>query len=191
MFERAQQKLEEAIVHLDGLADAKDTQAFRSHFNAFVNAARAISNVLQKEGRHSSNFNAWYQEKQQEMRGDELLRFIHDARIEDFHQGKHRLQFPSAYIEHFSTNQAGPPPSPNASIIIGTEGPYWLVDAGTARERRIPVRQGGKWIVQVAIDSPPSSHLGQRLEKVDPITLCQLVVRYFETLLYEARTNIG
>lgn len=189
MFKSTTSKLEECSTLLDQLRAAQDTQLFRSLFNAFITAARAITNLLQVEGKHIPGFNGWYTAKQQEMRVDELLRFIHDARIEDFHQGKHRLIFPSTHIEYFSSEQAGPPPAPNASLVIGTEGPFWIADGGTPKERKIPVRSGGSWTVQVTIANAPSVHKGIELMKNDPITLCELAIDYFQNLVYEAKSN--
>jgi hypothetical protein len=125
------------------------------------------------------------------MHADELLRFIHDARIEDFHQGKYRLRFPSAFIEHFSVEGAGPPPAPGASLAIGTEGPFWIVDQGTAKEKRIPVRLGGSWIVQVVVENAPSVHRGTKLVRNDPISLCELAIEYFQNLVYEAKSRFS
>ena len=191
MFERTTGKNEEAYTLLGQLKAATDAIQFRSIFNAFIAAARGITNSLQAEGKHIKGFSEWYTVKQQEMRTDELLRFIQEARIADFHEGKHRLIFPSAHIEFFSTEQTGPPPAPNASLVIGTEGPFWIVDRGTPRETRIPVGRGGKWAVQVAVDNAPSVHRGQQLTRKDPVTLCELALTYFRELVYEAKSNFS
>jgi len=189
MFERAAGKLEEATTLLDQLKVAKDTRSFRSLFNALINVLRAITNALQAEGKHIKGFTEWYKPRQQEMRTDELLRFIHDARVQDFHEGRHRLWFPSAHIKSYSTDSAGPPPAPNASLVIGTEGPSWIVDQGTSRERTIPVRHGGSWTVQVAIDNGPQVHKGRKLLRRDPVTICQLAIAYLQNLVYEAKSK--
>jgi len=189
VFKSTTLKLEECSTLLDQLRTAQDTQLFRSLFNAFITAARAITNSLQVEGKNIPGFDEWYATKQQEMRADELLRFIHEARIKDFHEGKHRLRFPGTYIEHFSTGQAGPPPMPNASLVIGTEGPFWIVNRGTPKEKRIPIRSGGKWIVQVTIEDAPSVHKGIKLTRNDPISLCGLAIDYFQNLVHEAKSK--
>ena len=188
MFESAVLKLEEARVILDQLQTATDSALFRSQFNSFLSAARAVTNALQKEGADVDGFADWYAAKQAEMRADGLMRFIHEARIEDFHQGKHRLTF-STYVAHMNTKDAGPPPAPGASLVIGADGVFWVVDSGTPNERRIPAT-GGTVTVAIGIDNPPETHLGQRIE-TNPIEICTLALTYLDSLVHEANTRFG
>jgi hypothetical protein len=184
-FPASRDKLEDSRNALDGMEGARDGASFRAAFNSFLSAARAVTYALQKEGAHFEGFDEWYEVKRQEMRADELLRFIHDARIEDFHRGQHRLEF-ATDVAYLYGDAAGPPPTPNAGVVIGSDGAYWLVDEGTPRERRIPMSQGGKWTTKVGIANPPTTHRGQTLQRTDPVTLCRLVLGYLEEVVYEA-----
>ena len=190
MFSKTKSKLEDTRNILDQLIRASDASSFRALFNSFLNSARAITYALQKEGKNISGFNDWYLLKQEEMINDELLRFIQLARKQDFHEGEHRLDFSTAITE-FSTNQAGSPPSTNAAIVIGADGPFWLVDEGTPRERRIPIKQGGTWATRVGIKNAPTKHRGKTLERNDPITICHVVLVYFSELVYEAMQSFS
>ncbi len=172
------------------MINAKDAITFKVYFNSCLNACRAITNALQKEGKHIPGFEEWYKQKQEEMKNDELLRFIHKARTEDFHEGKHRLVFVRSFIHSFSSEDAGTPPSPDATLIIGTEGMFWIVNRGTPYERRIPIRKG-KYTIEVAIDNPPQVHLGKKLKKNDPVTICKLALNYFTDLVAEAKSKFG
>ena len=134
-------------------------------------------------------FDRWYAPKQAQMRADQLLRFIHNARIDDFHKGRHRLRFPGTYVQYFNTSQAGPPPSPDASLAFGSEGPFWIVGRGTLSERRIPVTRGGTWSVGVTVDEPPAAHLGTRLQNRDPIAICETALDYLRNLVHEAKVQ--
>jgi hypothetical protein len=185
VFYSARSKLEDSRTIFEQLKQAMDAMAFKALFNSFLNSSRAITYALQKEGKKLKGFNSWYEKKQEEMKNDQLLRFIHEARTEDFHEGKHRLNF-ATHIEHFSTALAGQPPTPNAAIGIGGEGPFWIVEPGTARERRIPIRQGGKYTVNVSIQDPPSQHKGTILFDNSPINICWLALNYFSELIEEA-----
>jgi hypothetical protein len=189
MFESTTSKLEECLTLLDQLKISQDIQQFRSLFTALINALRAITNYLQVDGKNIPQFMEWYVIKQEEMRNDELLQFIHDARIDDFHKGKNRLVVLGTTILHFSTDNAGPPPIPNADLVIGAEGPFWIVNRNTAKEKRIPIKTGGSWVVQMGIENAPAVHKGTQLEKKDPITLSELAIDYFQNLLYEAKTK--
>jgi hypothetical protein len=187
MFKGAETKLEDSRFILDQLKAASDAPSFRSQFSSFLNASRAITYALQKDGRHISGFNSWYQAKQEEMEQDELLKFMHTARTEDFHEGKHRLDF-ATYVRQLVV---GPPPFPNADAAIGAEGPLWTVDKGTPQERRIPMRQSGDWLMLVKIANAPAVHRGRKLEKNDPLTLCHLVLEYFSELVCEAKIKFA
>jgi hypothetical protein len=188
MFSNAKNKLEDSRVILQQLELASDAPAFRSLFNSFLSASRAITYALQKNGEHIPGFKEWYATKQSEMKDDELLRFIHEARTDDFHEGKHRLNF-STTVHHFSTSMAGEPPSPDAKMAIGGEGVFWIVNEGTSREQRIPIKQGGDFATEASIGNPPTAHLGQPLTRNDPVAICQLALDYFSGLVHEAITT--
>ena len=190
MFSSAKKKLEDSRVILERLRLVNDALSFRALFNSFLSASRAITYALQKDGKHIIRFNDWYEEKRQEMKDDELLRFIHKARTANFHRGKHKLHF-TTVIQHFSTATAEPPPSPNAKIAIGGEGAFWIADEGTSRERRIPIKQGGSYVTQVSIAGAPTVHRGKKLEKNDPVTICQLALDYFSKLIHEAKIKFA
>jgi hypothetical protein len=125
----------------------------------------------------------------QARRNDELLRFIHDARTEDFHEGTHTLNF-STYVSHFSSDKADPPP-PNAKLTIGTDGLFWVIDEGTPGKRRIPIKQGGSYEIAISIDNAPTKHRGNTLAHNDPLTLCQLALDYYSELVFEATAKFS
>ena len=170
MFYRAGSKLEDAVANLESLRAARDAVQFKAVFNSFLSNCRAVTFALQKEGAHVQGFAAWYGPKQEEMKNDELLRFIHESRKEDFHEGAHRLRF-STYIQSLSSDSVGSPPHPQASLVIGAEGPFWLIHQGTPKERRIPIAHGSRHIIQVAIENPPKTHRGANLSAQDPVSL--------------------
>jgi hypothetical protein len=189
VFKNAVAKLEDSRSILEQLKVASDALAFRSLFNSFLNAARAITYALQKEGSHISGFDNWYKPKQRQMRNDELLRFIHEARIEDFHEGKHRLTF-GTYVQYLSAEAVGPRPSPDARLTIGPQGPFWIVNEGTPQQQRIPVKQAD-CVIRISIKNAPEVHLGVKLAKNDPVTICQLALDYFTGLVYEAKSELA
>ncbi len=189
MFGQTETKLEDARLALEGMKSATDPLSFRSQFSAFLQHARAITYALQKDGRHIPGFEEWYNGKQQEMGGDELLKFICDARDEDVHEGKHRLDF-GTHIQHLSLDAAGPPPSPGAALVMGREGPLWIVDRGTPQERRIPIKKGGVWTTWVSMKGAPTVHLGKSLERNDPLTVAQLALDYYASVLSNLNLRI-
>jgi len=51
-----------------------------TNLRAFVESARSITWIMQKEFSHNINFTAWYREKQEEMKKDELMKFFLELR---------------------------------------------------------------------------------------------------------------
>lgn len=184
MFDSTKSKLQDCRIILGQLEAVEDALTFQALFSSFLSSSRAVTYALQKEGAHIPGFGEWYKAKRKEMRNDELLRFVHEARTEDFHEGKHRLKFGHT-IESFDTKRAIPP-SANARMQITTAGPLWLVDEGTPQEQRIPIKKGGTWTIHVSITNPPTEHLGCKLERYTPMTICQLALDYYAKLVHEA-----
>ena len=185
VFGNANSKLEDSRNILNQLKSINDAMNFKALFNSFLSSSRAITNALQKEGKEINDFEEWYKEKQDEMRKDELLRFIHEVRTIDFHEGKNVLGT-SVDIKLFLTSDVGSKPTPDATIGIYKDGIYWTINKGTPRERRIPINKGGKFLTYISIKNPPFQHKGKSLEKNDPITICELCVKYMEELVFEA-----
>jgi len=186
VFGNAKSKLENTRIILDQLKTAKDAINFKAMFNSFLNSSRSITYALQKEGKKINGFKEWYKEKQDEMRKDELLRFMHEARTIDFHEGESVLESAGGYINHFSPSNLGPKPTPDATVGISRDGIYWNINKGTPKERRIPIIKGGSFTFLISIKNPPSQHKGKSLEKNDPITICSLCLKYMEELVFEA-----
>ncbi len=187
MFGKTVSKIEDSRTLLEQMKAAKNAVEFRALFNSFLSNCRAITYALQEEGNHIEGFDRWYSEKQEEMSKDQLLRFIHNARIDDFPRGVSRVVFPGTYVERFSTSEAGPPPAGNAKIVIGSEGIYWLIDQGTPRERRIPITRGGIWRTEAVLANAPTEHKGKTIEKNDPVSICTFALQYLSDLVYEAK----
>lgn len=187
MFGKTDSKIEDSHILLEKMKAVKSALEFRAYFNSFLDSCRAITYALQEEGNHIRGFDKWYLDKQEEMRNDQLLRFIHDARIDDFHKGVSRVVFPSTYVDHFLTSEAGPPPTEDAKIVIGSQGIYWLIDEGTSRERRIPLTRGGSWITETALVGAPTEHKGETIEKNDPVSICTFALEYLSSLVREAK----
>ena len=118
----------------------------------------------------------------------ELLYFIHNYRIDDFHYGINSLAF-TMYGHKFSTNGIGDKPSPDAEWFVNGKGVFWLVNKGTAKERCIPCKIKVGLSFDVTIINPPMFHLGKVLTSTDPISICKTALNYYEEFLFEAKNN--
>jgi len=182
-FFNARSKLEDSRQLLQLLKEPSDAITFRSVFNSLLNSIRAIADAMKEEGASVPGFEDWYSLKKTEMMGDELLQFIHDARIQDFHHGKHTLKFATL----FHDVQMEIPPG--AKATVGAEGAFWIVDEGTPQERRVPMKHGGKYTLRVSILNAPTRHKGATLSRNDPFTIYELALDYLANLVYEAENR--
>ena len=187
MFEGVTNKLEDARRHLEDLRYARDTQAFKKEYSGFLSSFYAVTEALKRAGQTIPEFNTWWKQKLHEASSDELLNYVCQSRGDDIHQGKHRLLFPSVHLVSYGWTE---PPFPGASFVFGTDGPFWIVDEGTPRERRIPAA-GASFAVTVQLNNPPQFHLGKMLRENTPVTICELALTYLENLVYEARTKFA
>jgi len=188
-FPGARRKLDEARRLSEQLDQAQDAATFRTLFSAFLSAARAAINALRKDGAGREGFRKWHDQKLVEIRQDALLRFVLEARDEDVHEGRHRLLF-STQLQRFDTSQAGEPPGGYpATIVLGNEGPAWIIDEGKPSQRSVPIHGGGSWATLVVIADAPTSHRGHALAATDPVTVCGLVVNYLGELVHEAESK--
>jgi len=121
---------------------------------------------------------------------NEVIGFVHKSRIDNFHFG----MSPISYALHgfnFSTDELGKKPSPDATWIIDGKGIFWLVNAGTPKERRIPCEIKDGFTFTASIINPPTMHLKKVLPSNDPITVCEIALNYYEELLFEAKKKFG
>jgi hypothetical protein len=184
LFPNSSSKLEDSTTNLERMKSAKDSVEFKAAFTSFLSSARAITYALQKEGAHIEGFEDWCTPFRVEMQSDPLLRFIHEARIADFHRGIHELKF-STHIKSMRITTVGP-----ETVVIGAEGPFRIINKGTPKEKRIPMKEGN-YIISISIKNPPTQHLGKTINDTSPIAICELALQYFESLIYKAKARFN
>ncbi|MCY3912850.1 MAG: hypothetical protein OXG43_06330 [Chloroflexi bacterium] len=85
-------KFDEAHYFVSRMMDEyHDPMPFRYNLNAFLQALRNVTFVLQKEFAHRDGFSSWYQKKQEAMRNDSLLRNFLEGRNVVVKQGSLEL----------------------------------------------------------------------------------------------------
>ncbi len=177
MFERAFSKLADARTSWGLLLEATDAQGFRAAFNSFVTHARATTNARQKSGAHVDGFGDWYEAKQDEMRGDQLLRFFHLAREADFHRGEPLLEVHD----------------PDALIASGYSRTKY-VEGGTVYESSPFGMFGRPYILprpKITVKNAPTEHRGKQIANPAPVTLCKLDLEYLEELINQAEKTLS
>jgi hypothetical protein len=91
---RAGEKFHEAIYFFNRMVQTQTNVAlFPFHFSAFLSALRSVTFYLQAQFKGNTSFEVWYQQKQQELRNDPLMRMLKEMRDEALHARPIELQF--------------------------------------------------------------------------------------------------
>lgn len=169
----AGEKFREAIYFFDRMIETRtNVYLFPFHFSAFLSALRSVTFYLQAQFRSEPVFEAWYEKKQQEMRGDPLLRMLKDMRDEALHARPIELQF-----QHGPTIPAE-----------GIETTHLVIGATTDDKGEV------RTTIKVGVDGeekevPPVVHWVVRLpdetDEINILKACDAGLRKIEALLVE------
>ena len=166
-------ELRQVIDKLQTAADAINDMRAAQDYGRFARAFRECLSALKSahyklEGRTKKHLRTTGRERVREFQqwwderiADPLIVWTGRVRDSDIHQQSDDLAA-RYHIQHFDGADAEPPP-PGAVLGIGATGAFWVLDQGTARERRIPVkmREGTRSaqaqnILMVAVTDPPN-----------------------------------
>ena len=161
---------------------------FAEAFSSCVAQIRSVGDAVlkDKEAIKLTAFKAWRELKKDECKNDSLLKFINDRRNGDLHAGDSPLVF-TMHPFSFNSMDLGAPPSPTATLLVDGTGPYWVVDQGSPRERRVPCKEIGHVVFTVAVVNAPDTHLGIALPSTDPVVILGFGEKYYANLLFEAK----
>ena len=199
MIPKAKKKLHACKQYLENLLKSKHFEEVEIILEAFVNSARNVTFVLQKEFKKNPRFKKWYGDskkeleegtKQYEMKNDELCKFFKDLRNKIIKEGINGL-VGSIVIRSINTNKDYPNRPAGADLNIGLKGVYFHINKGTSKEDLIPapLRKG---ITQaITLNNPPTQHLGQKIEKPNLFIIMKLYYKYLENLVEEWTGILG
>jgi hypothetical protein len=197
---RASNKLEDAWAILRIIEASQDALSFKAAFAALLVACRSIPDAIDRElkpilragkktpegQKQLSDYAHWCRAKLREQQEPgSLLEFVETARDEDVHEGTHRLLFPGFTLGSATISSGNGPPGTSA-VVISNDGPFYIVDANTPMQRRVPV-EGVTMTVTVALATPLTHHLGQPLAETDPIAIAKVAIGHYADLLWEAK----
>lgn len=187
------EKLQTAADAIDDMEAATDYQRYTRAFRECLSALKSVQyklngetvRYLRKSDRRKeiTEFREWWDQRID----DPLIAWIGRVRDGDIHQESEELG--SSYsMEHWDGADAEPQP-PGAALGIGPQGPVWVFNKGTARERRVPVkmREGTKSaqaqnVLTVVVTHPPRERMGLAIDTNSPITLCRLALTYWQSV---------
>jgi hypothetical protein len=185
MIPRAKKNLHECEYHLNIMSHSRHIEELEISFTAFVNSARNVTFVLQKEFNKNPSFEAWYKKKQLEMDEDPLCKFFIETRNRITKEGINGLRC-STHIQSLNIPTDMPDkPTPNCDIVINEKGMYWLVNKGLPQEDLIPAFTRGSITTRVFIHDAPTHHLGKEIQQNDVITISQIYYDYLKNMVEE------
>jgi hypothetical protein len=190
VLDQTQEKLKEARYFIKKMVQTqKRPDEFRYNLDAFINSARSITWVLQKQNAKNPKFIGWYEKKRQEMQGDELLRFMVKARNVSV---KEEVLNPDSltHIRHIYIEQV---PKGWSFVITRRGEPVWVKYPNTQNEIRIHANEYDEEVtIYYFFDKPksPKTFFNTNIERFDVIRLCKLYLGYLEDIVKEAHTII-
>ena len=153
-----------------------DPFAFSEAFSSCMAQVRSVGDAVLKDKAANKlpGFGKWREEKKDECKNDDLMKFINNRRNDDLHAGDRSLSF-TMHPHKFSSESVGVKPIIGATLRINGTGPYWIVDQGTPQERRVRCKCPQGVTYTVAIIDPPNSHKGKSLSSSNPAKVFNLV----------------
>lgn len=203
MIPKAKKNLHECEYHLGNMKSSSHMEDFEISYAAFVNSARNVTFVLQKEYAENPDFLNWYgnskdyengswvgignektNTKIYEMISDDICKYFTKLRSQIVKEGANSL-FCSTHISSLNTTTDLINPPSNSSLEIGSNGMYYRVHEGTPQEDRIPARTRGVITTKIFIQNPPKNHLREEIpsNQQDVISLSEKYYRYLKSIV--------
>jgi hypothetical protein len=157
---------------------------FECNLHAFITIARSVTFVMQREYSEIPNFKVWYQEKKNEMKNDEMLKFFREARDIIIHEKPLNIGT-IAHIRKIFINSI---PRGWSFVITGKGEPVWITPSG---EKFHAVEFDNQIERVYLFDKPPNNFLGVPLKDFSAVTLCRLYLTYLSDLVKEAKEKFG
>lgn len=204
---RAQRKLEDAEAALEQMRQATDAGEYERAFEACLSAIQTagyrleqdVKNVARGPRKHLRKAaEDWWREIESDVRSDELLDWMEQARHAGIPVGASKLHFTYRLVGAYHTDDylPAPEPGPTSFAISQTGVAYWVYDGGTPYERRITARlrpgsptyehhrQGGN-LQPATLADPPTQHLGAPIGP-SPIDACHRTIDWWRSVAGEA-----
>lgn len=179
MVPRAKKNLHECEYHYKNMLKAKNVEEFEICFASFVNSARNITFVLQKEYKKNQKFSKWYEEKQKEMNDDLLCKFFNKLRTNIVHEGINGIQYQTR-ISSLNTRKDLPDRPQNSSLVISPKGIFYLINKGTEKEDFIPSKTTAQLLTIIRLENLPNNVKDRNIFR-----LCEIYYQYLKKLVEE------
>lgn len=195
MIPKSKKNLHECEYHLNLMLKCQNIEELEINFSAFVNSARNVTFVLQKEFKNAEGFLDWYgnpdnlEESREgtkiyEMRYDELCVFFKELRNKILKEGINQIECNTKVIKFNSLTDVIDRPN-GSKLIFKGKGIYYLINEGTKQEDLIPAKTKARMITTVFIKDAPKRHLGKTILNNDIIGISEIYYLYLKNLVEE------
>lgn len=184
MVPKAKKNLHECEYHLDKMINSQNIEELEINFAAFVNSARNVTFVLQKEFNGDEAFKKWYESKQEEMRSDELCKFFKELRNQILKEGINKIECNTKISRLNSSSDMVDRPK-NSGLVITGKGISYLINKGTSGEDLIPAKTTAQMVTTVFIKDAPQKHLGSTIQNNSIIEISKVYNSYLKNIVEE------
>lgn len=150
---------------------SSDPNKFRYELTAFLAASRSITLIMQKEFSDKTGFTEWYVQKQNEMKNNPILKYLHRQRNISHHEHP-VLQYPISITEQSSSGTG-------MRIVLTGTGSSIDLSSGLVT---FPMIYSATTITYYFDDIPRDK---------DVITICQEAVNALEAIVVECETKFA
>lgn len=171
-------ELRAAAKALDGMRNAKSLEDFETEWKELLGCLEKVWNKVERTCQPMRDrFEPWQSKYHRLRKRDMLLRYLKQARDADNHSiqdftkiepGSRSIRFanPSGgYIKHMEMR---------GGKLIAYEGDPIVVEDKAPHPVAVRVQNHGEWF------NPPTSHLGQPVTTLHPVTLAELGLKFYE-----------
>jgi hypothetical protein len=143
----ADEKFLEAVYFFNRMVEVQtNVRLFPFHLSAFLSALRSVTFFLQAQFSGDAEFEAWYQEKQNSLRTDPIMRMLKELRDESLHAQPLSLCFwhgPPIPDEGISTKHF------ELSVTTDSQGEIKMGMKVSAEAEEVQVKPRVSWVIDL------------------------------------------
>lgn len=188
IIQDAENMLFTAKMGLDLMA-SEDPRIVGAGLRISVVFGRHITNALQRLRSFFTDFNDWYNPHVEEMKSDELLKFVYDLRndilkkttmpistrisIIEKSDRKSKTKFTDISRDSFGNPSFHIKPLTGKDIVVVTKDASWDID------------------LTFTFSDSPTTHLGKKISDQSPENICRLYLNYLDRLVRKAKIQFA
>lgn len=179
-------ELRSALRAIEGMKEAETMEDFEEEWKQYLTCLEKVWAKVERTCKPQQNtFQPWQGKFQALRKKDMLLRYLKQARDADNHSiqdltaikpGQMTINFPSGSgrIDHLYIDN---------SRVVSYSGDPMIETVTPPHPIAVPIRNNGVWY------NPPTSHLGNNVPNLHPITIAELGIEFYSNYLEEVENK--